>query len=451
MIDTELIRSLAPNESLITVLLSECPGEVKKFVASMDDLEALMFEYDWEYRRRPMQIAPAGDWDTWVLQGGRGVGKTRPGSEQIIAWAKELGQDYGGGHIALIAKDPADARDVMIEGDSGIMPCSPPYFRPRYEPSKRRLTWPNGVMAHVYSGEVPDDLRGPQHHKGWVDEFCKMKYPLEVWDMYTFGLRLGEHPQTVLTTTPRPIQVFMDILKEPGTVVTKGKTDDNYANLSPKFIERVYKKYKGTRLGRQELDAELLMDAPGALWNLKQLDALRVRTAPPLIRIVVAIDPSGSDKDSAAECGIVIAGVDAKAHGYVIGDKTDHMTPATWGGVAVEEYENHKADRIVGEQNFGGQMVDYVVRSEAQLRNKSVAYKAVTASRGKLLRAEPVSALYEQGRGHHVGAYPALEDEMCTWQPGMKSPNRLDALVWAFTELLLDDNWRPAGDYGVTV
>ena len=451
MIPADLIRTLPSDESALTAILAEYPDEFRAFLGSLDNVESLVLEYDWTLRRRAGQLPPEGSWDTWVLQGGRGMGKTRPGAEQIKDWAIELGRDYGGGRIALIAKDPADARDVMIEGESGIMAISPPYFRPRYEPSKRRLTWDNHVVATIYSSETPEDLRGPQHHKGWIDEFCKMKHPREVWDNYILGLRLGDHPQTVITTTPRPIPVYMEVLTEPGTRITRGKTDDNYANLSAKFIERVYKKYKGTRLGRQELDAELLTDTPGALWTLLQIESLRVREHPPLVRIVVAVDPSGSSNEGAAEAGIVAAGVDKKGDGYVLGDHTDHLTPAGWGGRAVDLYTTLQADRIVGERNFGGEMVEYVIRGEAQKRNISVSYKDVHASRGKLLRAEPVSALYEQGRIHHVGSFPEMEDEMCTWVPGMKSPNRLDAVVWALTELILNPDWRPAGDYGVTI
>jgi phage terminase large subunit-like protein len=437
----DLVRTLAPHESIITTLLVHDADAVTKFLRTLTNLESMVFQHNWHYTMRPMQVSPDGEWNTWVLQGGRGVGKTRPGAEQVIAWAKELGQDYGAGaKIALIGKDPADARDVMIEGESGILKCSPPWFRPRYEPSKRRLTWPNGVIGLIYSSETPDDLRGPNLHKGWIDEFCKFRYAQELWDMYQFALRAGVHPQTIITTTPRPIPVYKEIVNDPGTVVTRGKTDDNYANLSPNFIRTVYNKYKGTRLGRQELDAELLSDTPGALWTLDMIDKTRVVKMPcPAIRIVVAIDPSANDgdDDTLSECGITVDAKGDDGHGYLLHDFSGSYSPAKWGEIACVHYAALQADKIIGEVNNGGAMVESVIQSAAATLEMTVAYKAVRASRGKLTRAEPVSALYEQQRYHHVGTFPDLEDQMTTWVPGMKSPDRMDAHVWGATEIML--------------
>jgi len=442
----DLVRSLAPNESILSLLAAADPKGLQNFIDQLTPDEALAFEYNWDIQKRPMQVVPDGEWSTWVLQGGRGVGKTRPGSEQVITWAKELGKDYGNGKIALVAKDPGDARDVMIEGESGILACSPPYFRPRYEPSKRRLTWDNGVTATIFSSEVPDDLRGPQHHKGWGDEICKWKHPDKTWEQYQFGLRLGRYPQTVLTTTPRPIRVFIEILKDPETRVSRGKTDDNFANLSPRFIDTIYRKYKGTRLGRQELDAELLSDTPGALWTLEQLDELRVDTVPcGLVYVVIGVDPGLSDPDfndplltdTKAETGMVAVGRGEDKHCYVLHDFSGHLSANEWGGKAVLQQVGLGANLIVGETNNGGDLVEFVVRAAAEKHNLMYAYEKVTASRGKRTRAEPISALAEQKRFHMVGVHAELEDQMTTWVPGMKSPDRMDAMVWAATRTMI--------------
>lgn len=422
------------------------PTTLQQYIDSLTPEEAVAFEFNWDLQKRPMQVEPAGDWDTWVLQGGRGVGKTRPGSEQVVRWAQELGRDYGMGKIALIAKDPGDARDVMIEGESGILACSPPYFRPRYEPSKRRLTWDNHVTATIFSSEVPDDLRGPQHHKGWGDEICKWKHPDKTWEQYQFGLRLGRQPQTVLTTTPRPIKIFIEILKDPGTRVSRGKTDDNFANLSPRFIDQIYRKYKGTRLGRQELDAELLSDTPGALWTLEQLDELRVDKVPcELVYLVIGIDPGLSDPDfndplltdTKAETGIIAVGRGEDKHCYVLHDFSGHLSANDWGGKAVMQQVGLGANLIVGETNNGGDLVEFVIRAAAEKHDVLYAFEKVTASRGKRTRAEPISALAEQKRFHMVGTHAELEDQMTTWVPGMKSPDRMDAMVWAATRAMI--------------
>lgn len=451
LIQPERLRTLprqAPNESLLTWIVRMIG--VDAFRAWYDELEPLdriILNHDWTLNARQCQRAPDGLWDTWVVLGGRGLGKTRTGSETVNAWAVELGRDYGAGHIALVAKDPGDSRAVMIEGDSGILACAPPWFRPLYEPSKRQLTWSNGVVAHIYSSEEPDQLRGPQHHKLWGDELCKWKHAQETWDMAAFGLRLGVHPQALITTTPRPIPTLKLILDEPGTVITRGGTNENRDNLSDTFMRRIYDKFAGTRLGRQELDAEILTDTAGALWTLKRIDNLRVREAPEMVALVVGVDPGVTDPkkkeielqdaSDAAETGIVVVGRGVDDHGYVLHDLSGQMSPQEWGTKAVVTYETLMADRIVGEVNNGGDLVEFLIRVCSKEQGYDVNYKAVHASRNKRTRAEPIAALYEQGRMHHVGSFPELEDQMSTWVPGLKSPDRMDALVWAATEAML--------------
>lgn len=432
----------------MTVLMAELGEDrMQSFVEGLSNLEALLLKYEWSLYARAAQRPPEGDWDTWVIMAGRGFGKTRPGAEQVIEWSKQLGQDFGGGHIALVATNPLDARTVMIEGESGILPCSPPWYRPLYEPSKKQLRWDNGVIAHIYSAEEPDQLRGPQHHKLWGDEPCKWKYPQETWDMAQFGLRLGIDPQSLLTTTPRPIKMLIDIIGDPRTRMTHGHTLENQVNLSPKFLRTIMRKYAGTRLGKQELEAKLLTDTPGALWKQDQIDATRVREIPEMSLIIVAIDPQANDPEllrknpelleETAETGIVVAGRGMDSHFYVLADESGHYTPKEWGHKAVELYDTWKAEKIIGEINNGGAMVEFTVRVAAKALGQEVFFKTVTASRGKRTRAEPVGALYEQGRAHHVGAFSELESQMITWVPGLKSPDRMDAMVWAATESML--------------
>jgi len=454
-----LVRALPPDQSPYTTIVQAVGAEsVKRFIASLSEYEALHFRYNYDLFARAAQRPPPNIWDTWLILGGRGLGKTWAGSHQVNRWAEELG---AGGHIALVAKDPADSRDVMIEGrESGILATAPPWMRPTYKPSLRLLEWPNGCIAHTYSSEVPDDLRGPQHHKAWGDEPCKWKYAQATWDNLELGLRLGRHPQTVLTTTPRPIPFLIDLLKEPGTKVTTGNTYENAVNLSEKFIRKIVRKYEGTRLGQQEIHAQMLTDVKGALWNLVQLETLRVRApkgelAPvPLVSVAIAIDPPGTgptdvlqlaegNEDEGTECGMVVGGRGADGHFYVLHDLSAVLSPAGWGSKAVSHYQALKADSIVAEKNFGGDMVAATLKLAARDAGVEANIRLVTASRGKHVRAQPVAALYEQGRAHHVGMFAELEDEMTTWVPGMKSPNRMDALVWAAHATMLehDDDW----------
>ncbi len=403
-----------------------------KLLETLTEEEAQQLFYDWSFWARPNQLPPDGDWYVWLLLSGRGFGKTRAGNEQVIKWARE-----GYSPIALVGQSKADVRDTIVElGDSSILKISPPWFKPEYEPSKRRLTFPNGVQAIIYSGDEPDQLRGPQHAKALVDELCKFMYPQDTWDNLIFGLRVGDKPQIVVTTTPRPIKTLKQIIADKGTVVTRGHTLDNRANLPESYIKYVLDKYEGTRLGRQELAGEILDDNPNALWQRHWIEDLRVREHPDLQRIVVAIDPAVTSNEDSAETGIIVVGcamVGDKLHGYVLDDISLKASPNGWAGAAITGYHKHSADRIIGEVNNGGDMIENTIHG----LESSVPYKAVRASRGKEVRAEPISALYEQGRVHHMGFFPELEDQLCEWVPGMKSPDRLDALVWGLTELLI--------------
>ena len=309
--------------------------------------------------------------------------------------------------IALVGPTAADARNVMVEGESGILAISPDPERPLYEPSKRRLTWPNGAVATTYSADEPERLRGPQHDAAWCDELGAWRYP-EAWDMLMFGMRLGADPRTVVTTTPRPAKLIRDLMRDPICVVTRGSSYENRANLAPAFFDQIIRKYEGTRLGRQELEAELLEDAPGALWSHGLIEASRLRLAPEMTRVVVAIDPAVTSGEEADETGIVVAGKDKNGHGYVLADISGRYPPTEWARLAITAYRTHGADRIVAEVNNGGDMVGATLR----MVDRNVAFTEVRASRGKIVRAEPVAALYDQGRVHHIGTFPQLEDQM---------------------------------------
>jgi phage terminase large subunit-like protein len=324
----------------------------------------------------------------------------------------------------------------MIEGESGLLSIFPTHQRPLYEPSKRRMTFHNGSIATTYSAEEPDRLRGPQHDGAWADELCAWKYP-ETWDQLQFGLRLGTHPRQVVSTTPRPTKQLRELIADPRTVVTRGRTLDNASNLAPAFIAALKAKYEGTRLGRQEMDAEILDDNPGALWQRSAFDATRVSHPPMMRRVVVAIDPAVTSTDNSDETGIVVAGLGEDGRGYVFEDLTCRETPKGWAQLAIRAYQHYRADRIVAEGNNGGDLIETVMRGI----DVNVPFTRVHARVGKFSRAEPVAALYEQGRVSHVGAFHQLEDECCEYDPttAKQSPNRMDALVWALTELMLSD------------
>jgi phage terminase large subunit-like protein len=428
----------------VTALLDELallpPGEDAAALATATDEELGRVLYGWEgVRARPNQLPPPGDWRVWLLLAGRGFGKSRTGAEWVRS-ETEAGRRW---QWAFVGATAADVRDIMVEGDSGILRISPPWFRPEYEPSKRRLTWPNGAVATLFSGDEPDQLRGPNRDGAWADEVAKWKHAREAWDNLELVLRAGSDPRCVVTTTPKPIAVVRELLTDPLTTVTRGSTYDNAANLAPSFLRRILGKYEGTRLGRQELHAELLDDIPGALWQRAMLDDLRVAEAPELQRIVVAVDPAVTSGEDSDETGIVVAGKGIDGHGYVLADLTCRLSPDGWARRAVQAYHTRRADMLVAEVNNGGELVETTIRTVDPL----VAYKAVRASRGKRVRAEPVAALYEQGRVHHVGSLADLEDQQCNYTPDGYdgSPDRVDALVYALTELLLEPHDEPIG------
>lgn len=378
----------------------------------------------WLYIARPNQLPPAGDWLTWLILAGRGFGKTRC----ITEWAKMQARAMPGSRGAMVAATAADVRDVLVEGESGILNISSDSFRPLYEPSKRRLTWPNGTIATLFSADEPDRLRGPQHHWAVSDELAAWRR-VETWDMLMFGLRLGQNPRVTVATTPRPTPIIKQLIADRTCHVTRGSTYDNRDNLAPSFFQQIVGKYEGTRLGRQELNAEILDDVPGALWTRALIEQFRVTKHPELTRVVVGVDPHASTGES----GIIVAGLGTDKHGYVLDDLSTGGSPDTWARQAVTGYHKHRADRIAAEANNGGDMVISTILTV----DKKVATKKLWASRGKQTRAEPIAALYEQGRIHHVGMFASLEDELCTWVSGESdSPNRLDAAVWALTELM---------------
>jgi len=385
-------------------------------------------KYRWSLNARPSQLIPPGDWTTWLIKTGRGWGKTRTGAETMRIWKESMPI------IHFIGATAGDARDIMVEGESGILRASPPWDMPKYEPSKRKVSWSNGAHALIFTADEPDRLRGPQCHGAWCDELASWKHAEDAWDNMMMGLRLGNHPKVIATTTPRPTKMIKDLMKDPTVYVTSGTTYENIDNLAPAFLNTIIRKYEGTRLGRQELMAEVLEDIEGALWTIKLIDQARVKHAPELVRIGIAIDPAVTSEPDSDETGIVIGGIDHKGHIYILEDLSGTHTPIQWSGRAVDAYHRWKADRIIGEANNGGDLIETVIRNI----DRDVSYKKVIASRGKVIRAEPVVALYEQQRIHHVGNLPKLEDQMTTWgaKEGEKSPDRVDALVWLVTELM---------------
>ena len=384
----------------------------------------------WEgVQARPSQIEPSGDWAWWLILSGRGWGKTRTGAEWIV-WQAVANPDT---RWAIVAPTFADARDTCVEGVSGIRMVLDRYeMVEKWNRSLGEVRLKNNSRIKLFSADEPDRLRGPQHHGAWIDEMAAWRYMDETWDQLRFGLRLGERPQTVITTTPRPRKLIRELAADPRTYVTRGSTFDNAANLSEAALADLRARYEGSRLGRQELHGELVDDVEGALWTMAMIDAARVAENPPLERIIVAIDPAVTVSEDSDLTGIVTVGV-ANGQYYVLGDLSMKGSPEQWARAAVEEYHAAAGDLIVAEVNNGGDMVASVLRTV----DPNVPVRKVTATRGKQVRAQPISALYEQGRVHHVGYFPELEEQLTTWTPDdPKSPDRLDALVWGLTSLV---------------
>jgi phage terminase large subunit-like protein len=372
------------------------------------------------------------------MLGGRGAGKTRTGAEWVRALVAGTPPyaEHTYGRIALVGETVHDVRAVMVEGESGLLAVSPPAERPAWIATRKRLEWPNGAIGEVFSADDPASLRGPQFHAAWCDELAKWRYAEATFDMLQFGLRLGKQPRQLITTTPRPLPIIKRLLTDPRTRVTRAPTSANRDYLSPAFLDAVVGRYAGTRMGRQELDGELIEDRPDALWSRVLIEACRVAEPPGLAKIVVAIDPPGTSRRGADACGIVAVGRSESGWYYVLEDASAAgLSPAAWAAKAIALYHRLNADTIVAEVNMGGEMVRAVLRGV----DSSVPLKEVHATRGKYRRAEPIAALYEQGKVKHVRGFPALEDEMCDFSPeGLssgRSPDRLDALVWALTEL----------------
>lgn len=483
---------------------------IAAILATIPPEELELLKHKWEFWARHNQLAPPGLWTYWTLLAGRGFGKTRTGAE----WVHQKVEDGSAKRIALVAPTAADVRKVMVEGESGLLATAKPWNRPTFEPSKLQLTWPNGAIAQMFSAEEPERLRGPQCDTFWADELAAWKKMQPTWDMLMFGFRLGKHPQGCITTTPKPVPIVKELVtkykkevedevEEPSSVLTKGSTYDNAGNLAAPFFKQVVAKYEGTRLGRQELDAEILEDMPGALWNRTNIDANRVRTdnvlsiqseeilelinydvesnpdtnwypvqyeflrdrakqilkavGEDLSRIVVAVDPNASNDEGSDEIGITVAAKGASGRGYVLADVSMRGSPNEWASTAVLVHDLFTADRIIGEANQGGNMVDHTITSACKFlrlakkrKSDHIAITMVHATRGKVTRAEPVSALYEQNRIGHVGTHKTLEDQMCLFTSDFDrkamgySPDRVDSVVWALTHLYLE-----GGDTGL--
>ena len=403
---------------------------IKSCIADPDRIK----EYTWSLWARPNQLAPQVPWRQWLILAGRGFGKTRTGAE----WVRGLAEQNLAGRIALVGPTARDVRDVMIEGESGLLSIAPPWDRPKWLPSLGQLKWDNGAIAYAFSADEPDRLRGYQHDAAWCDELCAWRYE-EAWDMIMMGLRLGTDPKVVVTTTPKPIPLLKKIMALPHVHITRGSTFENASNLAEGFLSQIAQTYEGTRLGLQELHGEILEDVQGALWTedmLKKAHWQQGNPVPPLVRVGVAIDPAMTTTDESDETGIIVAGVDAKGNGYVLEDASGKYSADVWVKIVHDLYKKYEADRIVVEVNQGGDLLEMILRAH----ESSLPITKVRASRGKVTRAEPVAALYERGRIFHVKSFPKLNVQLKTYVPGKtsgKSPDRLDALVWAFTYLLL--------------
>lgn len=423
-------------------LRSLSPERLKQILTDLGPTQAEELKYNWAFWAREDQLEPDGDWDYWVFNAGRGAGKTRSGAEWVRHKVKQ-----GFKRIACVAPTKGDIRRVMVEGESGLLNVcwdKDKTYRgahmgyPTWAPTNNTLTWENGAKAEFFSAEDPERLRGPQFHAAWADEVAAWRNQQDVWDMLQFTLRLGNKPRVMVTTTPKPTKLMRHLLKSDRSHITHGSTFDNASNLATPFLEGIKKEYEGTRLGRQELYAEMLEEADGALWTTETLDSCQVskEELPELNRIVVAIDPAVTANSESDMTGIVVAGIDVNGIGYVLEDATERLSPAEWAAKAISLYREYQADRIVAERNQGGEMVRRTLEAE----DETVPIRLVHASRGKMARAEPISALYEKGKVRHLRGLDELETQMRTWEPlgSIGSPDRLDACVWALTDLMLN-------------
>lgn len=436
-------------------------SERRRLLSPLSEEQLRSIEWSWRWNARPNQLIPGTrgaakqvqDWVFWLLLAGRGFGKTRTGAETVREWAKDRHA-----RILMIAPTTADVRDVMIEGPSGLMSCYPPGHKPLYFPTRHLIQFPSGAVGITRSADEPERLRGPQFTKFWADELCAWRFPQEAWDQIMFGFRvITPDLRGVITTTPKPIKTLKEIVADKDTVVTRGSSYDNRSNIAEKYYTKVIAPYEGTRLGRQEIFAEILEDVPGALWLRRVIDATRGKKddvrMDGIVRIVIAVDPAVTSNADSDETGIIVAALTRGWHVLILDDLSCRESPLGWAKVAIAAYRHRQAGCIVAEVNNGGDLVAGNIRAV----DPSANVRTVRASRGKYIRAEPVAALYEQGRVHHIGTFPELEDQLCGWTPqsGEKSPDRMDALVWAVTELLIDDDKSPqyiapAGEYRIS-
>lgn len=431
-------------------LASATQGEIDEFLGGLSDNALLSLPWVFEFWALPHQMPPEGAWKTWVILGGRGAGKTRAGAEWVRGMAEGATPLAAGRarRLALVAETVDQAREVMVFGDSGILACSPPDRRPEWQASRRALVWPNGAEAMVFSAHDPESLRGPQFDAAWADELAKWPKATAAWDQLQFALRLGQNPQQVVTTTPRNVEVLKAILKSPSTVITHAPTEANRAYLAESFLAEVQGRYGGTSLGRQELEGVLVEEAEGALWSQGMIRAAQGAEPVRPSRVVVAVDPPVTATKASDECGIVVVGADLRGapatwRAVVLADRSvQGVSPDGWARAALAAMEEFGAERLVVEVNQGGDLVAQVVRQTDPL----APIREVRATRGKMLRAEPVAALYEQGRVAHARGLQALEAQMmkmtATGWHGSGSPDRLDALVWALTDLMVDPSGR---------
>jgi phage terminase large subunit-like protein len=438
---------MIPMKITATDLREIPPEKLKEVLDQLGPKKTEELQHTWEFWARPEQLEPNGDWNIWIALAGRGWGKTRAGVEWVRHQVKS-----GKKRIAAVAPTNSDIRRVMVEGESGFLNVcwkSDKTYRggklgyPNWSPTNRTLTWENGAKVEFYSAEDPERLRGPQFHAAWADEVAAWRNQQDVWDMLQFTLRLGRKPRVMVTTTPKPTKLMRALIASPQSHITRGSTFDNIDNLAKPFLETIKKEYEGTRLGNQELYAEMLEEADGALWTTEVLDKCTIeqKDIPELNRIVVSIDPAVTSKTESDMTGLIVAGIDVNGIGYVLEDATDRYSPAEWAAKAISLYKAHSADRIVAERNQGGDMVRRTLEAE----DEAVPIRLVHASRGKMARAEPISALYERGKVKHAKGLDELETQMRTWEPlgSMGSPDRLDACVWALTDLMLNGVTNP--------